>query len=545
MDWTKITEPIDLLFASTPCQSVSYAGKREGMKKGTDAESALIWATEEAIKTLQPKVIMFENVKGMLSRQNSKDFKEWIATVSSYGYDCQYKVLNAKDFGTPQNRERVFIVCLRTDIYQPFQFPSPRPLDKRLIDVLDKDVDEHYYLPQEKVDKVLSQINPEALERIAIATLTKWHQIKLREVGNVMPSNHSCGRVYGSDGLSPTVMHHHGVPPMIMLANVANPRSNFPNPEEGRVYSPDGIYPTIKSTGRVKKVMVAQYNETSEETPKIQILGYAMDKRENNPKFPYNQRTAVHDPNGLMSCESATQYKQPPLVMVTSCALRSRNYAGRGEALETSGSEIANTLTSVYKDSMILEQAMLTHERTEKGKELRKTHHGDKGIPFNDGNKIPKPRTDGLSNTVTTVAKDTYLLEGKVNQVGQLIKNGSWDNPQAGRIYDPTEIAPTLNTCQGGNLEPKFLMAYFNKHWELIYRIRKITEREAYRLMDVSEEDIDKLFNYRETITLKNGTTKEIKIANSQHLKLAGNSIVVGCLTAIFEQWLYPKAIID
>lgn len=109
-------------------------------------------------------------------------------------------------------------------------------------------------------------------------------------------------------------------------------------------------------------------------------------------------------------------------------------------------------------------------------------------------------------------------------------------NPQIYRIYDPLQLSPTISTCQGGGREPKTIIAME----EYIYRIRKLTEREAYRLMDVSDSDIDKMFAYREIQTLKGGKTKEIKIAKTNHYKLAGNSIVVAVLERIFENLLYP-----
>lgn len=93
------------------------------------------------------------------------------------------------------------------------------------------------------------------------------------------------------------------------------------------------------------------------------------------------------------------------------------------------------------------------------------------------------------------------------------------------RIYAPP-IQPKIAKALGGE--------------EYIYRIRKLTERECFRLMDVSDSDIDKMFAYRETQTLKGGKTKEIKIAKSNHYKLAGNSIVVAVLERIFENLLYP-----
>ena len=154
---------IDLLFASTPCQSVSNAGKNEGMKKGTDAESALIWATESCIVALQPDIIMYENVKGMVSKRNKPDFDEWCRTLEDLGYVVQWEILNAKDFGCAQNRERVFPIAIRRDLPMAgkYNFPEGFPLDKCVEDYMvdAETIDEGYFIDQERVtNKVLSDI---------------------------------------------------------------------------------------------------------------------------------------------------------------------------------------------------------------------------------------------------------------------------------------------------------------------------------------------------------------------------------------------------
>lgn len=130
VDWSSwyksINSPhVDLLFASTPCQSVSCAGKNAGMKKGSDAESALIWATEDCIRALNPDIIVYENVKGMISKRNRSDFNEWCATLKNLGYVVQWEVLNAKDFGVAQNRERVFPIAIRKDLSMAGRYKIP------------------------------------------------------------------------------------------------------------------------------------------------------------------------------------------------------------------------------------------------------------------------------------------------------------------------------------------------------------------------------------------------------------------------------------
>lgn len=167
VDWTEWYESIgkphvDMIFASTPCQSVSNAGKNEGMKKGTNAVSALIWATEQCIATILPDIIMYENVKGLISKKNLPDFLEFAATIEKYGYKFKYEVLNAKDYGVSQNRERVFPIFFRDPARcNAYRYPFKIPLTKCVEDYMEsaEDIDESYFISQDRVtNKVLSDI---------------------------------------------------------------------------------------------------------------------------------------------------------------------------------------------------------------------------------------------------------------------------------------------------------------------------------------------------------------------------------------------------
>lgn len=145
------------------CQSVSTAGKQAGMKKGDDnAASALIWHTERAIRELHPRICILENVRGMVNRRNRPDFDAWLDVLTSYGYVNFWQILNAKDYGVAQNRERVFVVSILDDIGLPaYQFPTPVPLTKTIEDymVAAESVRPDYYVNQERVTrKVLGDI---------------------------------------------------------------------------------------------------------------------------------------------------------------------------------------------------------------------------------------------------------------------------------------------------------------------------------------------------------------------------------------------------
>lgn len=111
------------------------------------ASDILLWECSRAIEIKRPKYIFFENVKGLLSDKHRKHFIKWQLRLSKWGYNNFAQVLNAKDYGVPQNRERIYMVSILNDDTNPvYYFPQPQPLTKRLKDVLEKNVDEKYYL---------------------------------------------------------------------------------------------------------------------------------------------------------------------------------------------------------------------------------------------------------------------------------------------------------------------------------------------------------------------------------------------------------------
>ena len=155
IDWTKVPD-FDLLTYSTPCQSISAAGLQHGFEEGSGTRSSIIWYVREAVKIKRPKFCLLENVKAMVSAKFKPMFNLWREELGRLGYTNFAKILNAKDYGVPQNRERIFLVSIRMDDELPnFYFPQPFPLLNRLKDVLEDKVDEKYYLS----DKMLEYFN--------------------------------------------------------------------------------------------------------------------------------------------------------------------------------------------------------------------------------------------------------------------------------------------------------------------------------------------------------------------------------------------------
>lgn len=152
----------DLWTYSFPCQDLSFAGKQRGISEET--RSGLLLhverlLTESVLYGTQPKYLLLENVKALVSKKFMPDFQRWLDKLEQLGYNNYWQILNAKDYGIPQNRERVFVVSIRKDVdTKGYKFPSPVPLEKRLKDMLEPCVDEKYYLSADKVEKLTSQI---------------------------------------------------------------------------------------------------------------------------------------------------------------------------------------------------------------------------------------------------------------------------------------------------------------------------------------------------------------------------------------------------
>lgn len=144
-----------LMTYSFPCQDLSKAGLGKGMEKGSGTRSGMLWEVErildECVTTCNlPQILLMENVPDVIGTNNIKHFANWLAKLESLGYHCYWQVLNGRDYGIPQNRERCFMISIFGDYL--YQFPKPIPLEHKLKDLLETEVDEKYYLS----DKMLA-----------------------------------------------------------------------------------------------------------------------------------------------------------------------------------------------------------------------------------------------------------------------------------------------------------------------------------------------------------------------------------------------------
>ena len=134
----------DLFTYSFPCQDISIAGRQMSLEEGSGTRSSLLWECKKIIEHCKPKYLLMENVKNLISKKHKPYFDKWLDYLESLGYTNYWKVLNAKDYGVPQNRERVFVVSILGE-HKPYEFPKGFELTKYTRDILEENVDERYY----------------------------------------------------------------------------------------------------------------------------------------------------------------------------------------------------------------------------------------------------------------------------------------------------------------------------------------------------------------------------------------------------------------
>lgn len=228
-DITKWNKDIkaDLIMHGSPCQDFSVAGKNAGGDEGSGTRSSLLYETLRIVEKVQPDIVIWENVKNLLSKRHKHNHEAYIQRMSDMGYDSATQILNAKDYGIPQNRERVFTLSIKrgSKLVKSYTRPEPRPLELKLKDVLEDDVEERYYLTDEQVASFVAsterakakgngfKFEPIERERESYACGSEQgresadRQLHQGIVGRVEAINgHDIlKRVYGTDGCSPTL----------------------------------------------------------------------------------------------------------------------------------------------------------------------------------------------------------------------------------------------------------------------------------------------------------------------------------------------------
>lgn len=216
-EYNKVFNDIDIITHGSPCQDFSIAGKQAGGDEGSGTRSSLLYETLRIVEQNKPKYVLWENVKNLLSEKHRHNFENYISSMQEIGYNSYYKVLNAKDYGIPQNRERVYTVSIRKDIDKgDFKFPEKEELKLRLKDMLENEVDKKYYLNDIQVEKINKSNFMQEKKRIQekeycdTILARDWKDPKCVQVANLKGGkwdkiNESYRRVYSEEGISPTI----------------------------------------------------------------------------------------------------------------------------------------------------------------------------------------------------------------------------------------------------------------------------------------------------------------------------------------------------
>lgn len=502
IDWSSVPD-FDFLTYSFPCTDISTAGQQKGLAEGSGTRSSLLWECRKAIEAKRPKYLLMENVKNLVSKKFTPYLKEWLRFLEGQGYSNYTKVLNAKDFGVPQNRERVFMVSILGEV--SFHFPKPFTLEKRLKDVLEKYVDESFYLSEKVVNTFLARneknkakgngfkFEPTTGDVIASTIGTHSNDRDCNNyvyvVGNTNPSGHGMnGNVFDSNGLCPTLTTNKGEGPRILESVPTGFSSKEKKYGNKRVQS---LVDSGKISGHEVQFLDA-YNQTVSDicgtiktTVDSSCLSFISE--------PINQALIIKQATKKGYIEI------PPGGVFDASYPESLTRRGR---VQDNG-KVSPTLTAGGEPPCLYEGIEAKIFQSPRG--------------FNKGAI--------LDITSSRWQDNNFVVEPKIIQVGNLVEDKGFKNPQRGRVYNPIGISPNIDTMGGGNLQPKIIECFTN------YRIRKLTPRECFRLMGVSEEDIDKI--------------QSSGISKTQQYKMAGNSIVVDVLYYIFKKMFVDNSCED
>lgn len=463
---------------SFPCQDISVAGHGAGIKEGT--RSGLLLEVERLLKVAAgkgtlPKYLLLENVKNLVSKKFKADFDSWLSFLSSLGYTNYWQVLNAKDYGIPQHRERVFCVSIRGE-HKSFIIPEKRELTLRLKDMIDEHVDERYYLKESTIRSIVtSKFNSrrDSIRRpsdyaycLRARDCYEPQCVQIGEVvGDKWEKMHEMSRrVFQPDGLSPTVHCAGGGNTELKIAE----DFVLGGLQEHQVPRTDGVSPTLteamgKGGGQIP-IIVAMRGRNPD------------NPSDRTPGIPLRQRLEVNE-KGL--CNALTTVQKDNLVMDGDYV--SRKY---GEFIDENG--YSPEMFVAYNKQEIHDVApTLTGQCT--------CPSGSSAVL-----KLEKPIK------VKVATKQGYEEATSGDYVNITFPSSKTKRGRVGK-----GVAQTL-TCGDGN-------AVITEN----VRIRKLTPRECLRLMGWTDEQIDKI--------------ESAKVSSTQQYRQAGNGIVVQVLEAIFK----------
>ena len=335
VDENSLPKDIDLITYGFPCQDISLAGKQKGLfhDDGSKTRSGLFFEALRIIEATKPKIAIAENVKNLTGKKFKEQFELVLKSLEEVGYSNYWKVLNAKDYGIPQNRERVFIISIRKDIDKGYEFPEPFPLQLRLKDMLDDEVDEKFYLDSTKEYFIKHSFESEEKGNgFRFAPHVKKNANVAKTVttraGGRMDDNFVVDVECEED-----IFKFDSTNKMIQVGQMYGTEKE-PNPQSGRIYSADGISPTMDTCSggnRMPKVAVAmrgRYNDEGEVEQQLEISDreYAnsittaqkdsmVAEVQTVGRINSSQDGIVIDPNGISPTHTAGHGNTPKVIV--------------------------------------------------------------------------------------------------------------------------------------------------------------------------------------------------------------------------------------
>ena len=467
----------DVIAAGFPCQSFSVAGKRGGFE---DARGTLFFEVARIADEKKPKILLLENVKGLVGHDKGKTLDTIVKTLNEIGYRVDFEVLNSKYFGVPQNRERIFIVAIREDLVanEPwniegnnvvakgkkrisgydevktfnFDFPKNETVTKRLVDVLEDSVDEKFYLDEDKTSKLVVDL--------------KGSNSDVKVVGNA----------------SRTGYNSHNI------------------------HDPEGISPTIAARDYKGAKMVAEGLPIKEATKK----GYAMAKEGDavNVSFPSSKtRRGRVGKDGQAQTLEASGVNQGVVVP------RINNFYAKDNFVVTENKFLDEPFEYdyVYTDAEIRqvgENIIITNQDNSQCEVLKPLENGIFETikivhDINEIEKLESIESKKEMGRMGTQAVETYIFNN--------VKEGATINAY-NKAVDNSGVSPTITTRPEG-----FKTAILPITKTL--RIRKLTPKECWRLQGFTDDQHD--------------AVESAGISNSQRYKQAGNAVTINVIEAI------------
>ena len=607
----------DIVTYSFPCTDLSVAGKGEGMQNkcescghswpidfsnadevltcpncgetvSSSTRSGLLGQVQRLLAVAYennelPKYLLLENVKNLVGKKFVNQFNAWVKWLDSIGYNTYYQVLNAKHYGIPQNRERIFALSIHKDVDNgEFKFSDKTPLNIRLKDILEKNVDERYYLPDDRIDKILNTYLSKNSDPFIVAsrgrnpdnpsdrttgapteqrlepnfsgctnTLTSVQkdnyvaEPQVKNVGNIYPSNGQNGNVYDVDGISPTINAGTGVKGCGIGSNNA-PKVIVPDPivyddYNSRISSDQDAINTLTTNcgasaerNGVKILEPIVCEERRDEGIRffkddcvgtLRTIDACGDKRVLEPEPQLEFVGGLGDKDWAKDGKKLSRnYPQGSRVYSSDGIASSLTAQGVGGAGGYSGLYAVEEEPEIIKEDIVFPVMVRKYDVDVEG--LKKILREHKSY---SNKEIAEKLNVTLTQAEHWFRQDEYFaipdadiwfeLKNLLNITTDKFDKSITTFEIKDGIYDKSNRCYHIH-----GIAPTLTAASMNeKIFEpnnIKWRIRKLTPKECWRLMGFTDEDHDRASQY---------------VSASSLYKQAGNSICTCCLVAIFN----------